>query len=190
LAFGLVTACAASSSDQTSRSAASHYTDFSEITEDSENKGTAIADPQEVAEQLALVLSTHGMQRMTARVLAALLFTDEATTTAGELADRLQASSGAISSAIKMLTSVGIVERVPVPASRREHYRLRDNAWAVQYTNQNEVTSAVLKAAEAGIAATEDGSLARQRLTQMRDFYNFLFEEIPALLDRWYQRST
>ena len=40
-----------------------------------------------------------------------------------------------------------------------------------------------------GIAATEDGGPARQRLTQMPDFYNFLFEEIPTLLDRWYQRS-
>jgi len=130
------------------------------------------------------------MQRMTARVLAALLFTEQPTMTAGELAERLRASSGAISSAVKMLTSVGLVERVPAPASRRDHYRLRDNAWAIQYTNQNEVTSAVLKAAETGIAATEDGSLARQRLTQMRDFYNFLFEEIPALLDRWYQRSS
>jgi hypothetical protein len=67
-----------------------------------------------------------------------------------------------------MLTSVGLGERVPAPASRRDHYRLRDNAWAIQYTNQNEVTSAVLKAAEAGITATEDGTLARQRLIQIR----------------------
>jgi DNA-binding transcriptional regulator GbsR (MarR family) len=148
-----------------------------------------IADPQNVAEELALVLSTHGMQRMTARVLATLLFSEQSTMTAGDLGARLQASSGAISGAVKMLTSVGLVERVPVPASRREHYRLRDNAWAIQYTNQNEVTSAVLKAAEAGIAATADGSPARQRLIQMRDFYNFLFEEIPALLDRWYRQS-
>jgi len=129
------------------------------------------------------------MQRMTARVLAALLFTEQPTMTMGELADRLQASSGAISGAVKMVTSVGLVERVPAPGSRRDHYRLRDNAWAVQYTNQNEVTAAVIKAAEAGIATTEAGSLAHQRLTQMRDFYNFLMEEIPALLDRWYQRS-
>ena len=136
------------------------------------------------------MLSTHGMQRMTARVLATLLFTEQPTMTAGEIADRLHASAGAISGAVKMLTSVGLVERVAVPASRRDHYRLRDNAWAVQYTNQNEVTSAVLKAAEDGIAATKDGSLARQRLTQMRDFYEFLFEEIPALLDRWYQQSA
>ena len=146
-------------------------------------------DQQKAAEELALVLTTHGLQRMTARVLAALLFTDQPTMTAGELGERLQASSGAISSAVKMLTSVGLVERVPAPASRRDHYRLRDNAWAIQYTNQNEVTTAVLKAAEAGIAATDDGSLARQRLTQMHDFYNFLLEEIPALLDRWYHQS-
>jgi DNA-binding transcriptional regulator GbsR (MarR family) len=167
----------------------SHYTELSEITEYFEIRGPAIADPQKVAEELALVLSTHGMQRMTARILAALLFSEEPTVTAGELGTRLKASSGAISAAVKMLTSVGLVERVPAPGSRRDHYRLRDNAWAIQYTNQNEVTSAVLQAAEAGIAATEAGSLARQRLTQMRDFYTFLFEEIPALLDRWHKRS-
>ena len=97
---------------------------------------------------------------MTARVLATLLFTEQPTMTMGELAEQLRASPGAISGAIKMLTSVGLVERVPAPGSRRDHYRLRDDAWAVQYTNQNEVTTAVLKAAEAGIAATEHGSLA------------------------------
>lgn len=147
------------------------------------------ARQQEVAEELALVLSSHGMQRMTARVLATLLFTEQPTMTAGELGERLHASSGAISGAIKMLSSVGLVERVPAPGSRRDHYRLRDDAWAIQYTNQNEVTTAVLKAAEAGIAATADGSRAHQRLTQMRDFYNFLLEEIPAVLERWHRQS-
>ena len=95
------------------------------------------------------------------------------------MADQLQASSGAISGAIKMLTSVGLVERVPAPASRRDHYRLRDNAWAVLYTNQNAVISAMQAAAEAGIAATGHVSLAGQRLTQMRDFYAFLSARSP-----------
>ncbi len=145
-------------------------------------------EQHEAAEALALVLTSHGLQRMTARVMAALLFTEQASVTAGELGERLKASSGAISGAVKMLTSVGLVERVPAPGSRREHFRLRDNAWAIQYTNQNEVTAAVINAAEAGIATTADGSLARQRLIQMRDFYEFVFEEIPALLDRWHRR--
>ncbi len=144
---------------------------------------------QDAAEELALVLTNHGLQRMTARVLATLLFTEQPTMTAGELADRLQASTGAISGAVKMLTSVGLVERVPAPASRRDHYRLRDNAWAVLYTNQNEVLAAMRKAAKTGISATGSKSLARQRLTQMRDFYDFLLSEIPPLLDRWRRQS-
>jgi DNA-binding transcriptional regulator GbsR (MarR family) len=146
------------------------------------------AELQEAAEELALILGNHGMQRMTARVLAALLFTEQPTMTMGELADRLQASSGAISGAIKMLTSVGLVERAPAPASRRDHYRLRDDAWAIQYTNQNEVISAIQVAAEAGVAITEHYPEAQRRLTQMRDFHAFLLKEIPALLDRWHQR--
>lgn len=141
------------------------------------------------AEQLALMLTTHGMQRMTARVLTALLFTEQPTMTSSELSELLQASSGAISTSIRMLTSVGLAERVPVPASRRDHYRLRDNAWAVLFTNQNAVLSAMQDAATAGIAATKKGSLARGRLTQMRDFYAFLLGEIPALLERWRQEQ-
>ena len=73
--------------------------------------------------------------------------------TMGELADRLQASSGAISGAIKMLTSVGLVERVPAPASRRDHYRLRDNAWAVLlHKPERGASRPCSRPAEAGIA--------------------------------------
>ncbi|KUI17725.1 MarR family transcriptional regulator [Mycobacterium lehmannii] len=141
------------------------------------------------AEELASVLSTHGMQRMTARVLAALVFTEQPAMSMRELAEQLQASSGAISGALKMLVAVGVVERAPAPGSRRDHFRLRDDAWAVQYTKHNEALSSVLVAAEAGIAATEEGTLSRHRITQMRDFYVFLMQEIPAVLDRWRARS-
>ena len=147
----------------------------------------SVDNHRDAAEQLALVLTNHGLQRMTARVLAALLFTEQPTTTAGELSDLLQASAGAISGAIKTLMAVGLVERAPAPASRRDHYRLRDNAWAVLYTNQNQVLAAMQRAAEAGVAEAPSGGLAHHRLTQMRDFYDFLLSEIPALLERWHE---
>lgn len=146
------------------------------------------ADHQDAAEELALVLTNHGLQRMMARALSTLLFTAQQTMTMGELGDRLQASAGSVSGALKMLTSVGLVERVPAPTSRRDHYRIRDDAWAVLYTNQNQVLEAMLKAAEAGIAQTGHTSVAGRRLAAMRDFYDFLLGEIPALLDRWHAR--
>jgi hypothetical protein len=55
----------------------------------------------------------------------------------------------------------------------------------VLYTNQNDVLAAMRRAAEAGIAATTADSLAGQRLAEMRDFYDFLLGEIPAVLERW-----
>jgi len=149
-----------------------------------------VAEDADIAEQLALTLTGLGLQRMTARVLATLLFTEQSTMTMGELAEKLQASAGAISGAMKMLTAVGLAERIPVPASRREHYRLRDDAWAVLFTNQNVTISAMQDAAAAGIAATGADHPAHRRLTQMRDFYTFLLAEIPALLERWREQSA
>jgi DNA-binding MarR family transcriptional regulator len=147
----------------------------------------ASPDLQQAAEQLAVVLTNNGLQRMTARVLATLLFTEQSSVTMGELAETLNASAGAISGALKMLTSVGLAERVPAPGSRRDHYRLRDNAWAVLFTSKNETMGLMQAAADAGIAVTDDHSPARARLTQMRDFYAFLMAELPAVLDRWHQ---
>lgn len=51
----------------------------------------------EVAERLALALNQAGMQRMTARVLAAFLFSERESVTAGELAEQLGVSAGSIS---------------------------------------------------------------------------------------------
>ena len=65
----------------------------------------------------------------------------------------------------------------PRPASL-DHYRLRDDAWAVLFTSQNVTISVMQAAAEAGVAAIGYDSLAGQRLT------------IPALLDRWHQQSA
>lgn len=149
-----------------------------------------VPDLQSAAEELALVLTRHGLQRMTARVLATLLFTEQATVTMAELADILHASSGSISGALKTLTSVGLAEQVPMPGSRRDHFRLRSDAWAVLFTHQNETLTGMLAAAEAGISVAGRGSLAEQRLTEMRDFYTFLLAEIPALLDRWRGRGV
>jgi len=147
------------------------------------------SDRRDAAERLALTLTEGGMQRMAARVLAAFLFTDQPTLTMGEVGGELGASAGSVSGAIKMLGTVGLVERVPAPDSRREHYRLRDNAWATLFSTQNTVVRVMMDAADAGIATTTTTGPARQRLTQMRDFYDFMFREIPALIDRWNQRD-
>ncbi|MFG3437141.1 GbsR/MarR family transcriptional regulator [Nonomuraea sp. NPDC047897] len=144
----------------------------------------------EAAEQLALTLAEGGLQRMAARTLAVFLFTDQDSVTAGEIAERLEASAGAVSGAVKSLLSVGLIERLPAPGSRREHYRLHDDAWARLFTSQNAIFQAVLQAARTGIETTAEHDPAHRRLAQLRDFYEFLLGEIPALLERWHQKRS
>ncbi|MFC9970759.1 GbsR/MarR family transcriptional regulator [Spirillospora sp. NPDC127200] len=144
-----------------------------------------MADTTQAAERMALSLSQGGLQKATARVLAALLFADSDSVTAPELAEQLSISSGSVSGAIKMLSTVGLIERVPAPGSRREHYRLREGAWATLMSTQNGMVQAMFEAADQGIAVAGRDSPAARRLEEMRDFYGFMFRELPALLDRW-----
>ncbi|TWF76994.1 TrmB family transcriptional regulator [Pseudonocardia hierapolitana] len=139
----------------------------------------------EVAERLALALNQNGMQRMIARVLAAFLFSERESVTAAELGEQLGASAGSISGAITMLRTVGLIEPAPVPGSRRAHFRMRDDAWATMMSSQNEMIQVMQEIAEAGIASAPPDSPAARRLERMRDFYAYLFAELPALIDRW-----
>ncbi|GAA2258804.1 hypothetical protein GCM10010145_34050 [Streptomyces ruber] len=145
----------------------------------------ALADTTEAAERMALVLTQGGLQKATARVLAALLFADSDSVTAPQLAEGLGISSGSVSGAIKMLSTVGLIEKVPAPGSRREHYRLREGAWATLMSAQNSTVQAMFEAADQGIAATGADAPAARRLAEMRDFYGFMFRELPALVERW-----
>jgi predicted transcriptional regulator len=139
----------------------------------------------EAAERMALALVQGGLQRATARVMAALIFTDADSLTASDLSTQLQISSGSVSGALKMLLTVGLIERVPVPGSRREHYRLRDQAWPTLMSAQNGMVQSMFEVADRGIEATGVDSPAGRRLAEMRDFYAFMFRELPLIIDRW-----
>jgi DNA-binding MarR family transcriptional regulator len=151
----------------------------------SASRTDAAARLHELAESFALTMAQGGMQKSTARVLAALLFAPEETLTAGDLCERLTLSSGAVSGAVKALAPLGLIERVPAPGSRRDHYRIRPGAWATLMSNQNTVLDTMVQSAAAGLAATAPGTPAGRRLGEMHDFYAYLQRELPALIDRW-----
>src|SRR5689334_18598121 len=105
----------------------------------------------DAAERLALVFIESGMQRMTARAFGAVLFSEQETMTAGEIAEQLDVSAGAVSGAIKTLTTIGMIERVPAPGSRREHYRVSPDSWATMASSKNKVLQVLYEAAQQGI---------------------------------------
>jgi DNA-binding transcriptional ArsR family regulator len=138
-------------------------------------------------ENLGLVLSELGMQRMAARVFAAIMVTDDGRLTAAELADRLSVSPAAISGAVRYLEQVGLLLKEREPGERRDHYRLFDDLWYSTFLKRDRHLVVWRDAAADGIAALGEDTRAGKRLIEMQDFLSYLIKEIPALYERWHE---
>ncbi|GHE37637.1 hypothetical protein GCM10017673_45100 [Streptosporangium violaceochromogenes] len=143
---------------------------------------------RETAEKLALILAQGGMQKMTARVMTCLLYSRQEAMTAADLCEELSISSGTVSTAIKQLIPSGLVERVPAPGSRRDHYRFRRGAWPALMSQQNALLAVMRDAAREGIDVVGEDSLTGRRLHEMQDFYAYMLEELVPLIDKWRER--
>jgi DNA-binding transcriptional regulator GbsR (MarR family) len=145
----------------------------------------ARAQLRDLAENFALTMTQGGMQKSTARVLSALLFTQQESMTAGDLCEELGISSGAVSGAVKQLSPMGLIERVPAPGSRRDHFRFGEGSWAKLMSKQNVMLEVMLQSSERGLEVAGAESPAGVRMTEMRHFYGFMLREMPALITRW-----
>ncbi|MFI7642677.1 GbsR/MarR family transcriptional regulator [Nonomuraea sp. NPDC049400] len=142
-------------------------------------------------ESLARLMAEWGFPRMSARVLLTMMSSDEDGLTAADLADRLDVSPPAISGAVRYLVQVGLVERRPVPGSRRDLYRIRDNAWYTSSATVGGVYQALADLSAEGVRALGGGdSPAGARIAEMHDFFTFVQKEIAAILNRWQQTRT
>jgi DNA-binding transcriptional ArsR family regulator len=146
---------------------------------------------RELVEQLGRLLAEWGLPRMAARVIFVLMTADEPSLTAGELAERLGVSPAAISGAVRYLTQIRMVTRDVVPGSRRDRYRLVDDSWyEVTLEKMTLITTLADIARQGVVAAGGERTPAGARLAGMRDFYDFVQKELPALLDRWAEHKT
>ncbi|MGN9846422.1 GbsR/MarR family transcriptional regulator [Nonomuraea sp. H19] len=137
-------------------------------------------------ESTARLLADWGFPRMSARVLLTMMSADEDTLTAGELADRLGVSPSAISGAVRYLIQVGLLERRPVPGSRRDLYRMQGNAWYLSSTTTGGVYKVIADLANDGVQALGGPDTpAGARLSEMRDFFRFIQDELSGILDKW-----
>jgi len=148
----------------------------------------AMMAEQMFVEQAGVVMEHLGMPRMAGRVLGWLLICDPPHQSPGELVAALQASKASISTTIRYLVQVGIIERVVFPGKRRDYFRMREEAWSRSTEERFDMVTATRELAEQGLALRADAdAAATERLREMRDFYAFTERELPAVIERWRQ---
>ena len=141
-------------------------------------------------ERFASVLVEAGVPPMPARVFAALLVTDSGRLTAAELTGLLGASPAAISGAVRYLEQVGMIGREREPGSRRDVYLLRNDLWYEMTLGRDRVLTHWASAARDGAEILGPLTPAGRRLADSHDFFVFVQQELPALLERWRARQA
>src|SRR5215218_1775150 len=167
-----------------------------ERTEDAsrENRASVVRDEEAVArfvERFALTFSEAGVPRMPARVFSALLVSDEGRRTASELAETLKVSPAAVSNAVRYLTQVGLVAREREPGERRDHYRVHGgDTWYEVTIRRDQMLMRWQEDLREGVEVVGADTPAGKRLEETRRFYEFVHEELPALMEKWRKRRS
>lgn len=149
-------------------------------------------DPQRAAfvEGFALQLAQAGMQRMASRVFAALLVAPADGLTARDIADALGVSAASVSTATTYLTRTGLIERTRVPGERVDRYATDGTRWVEATLVETQNLATMNDWLGRGVEAAADDPGAVERLRETQDFFAFLIDELPRLVDRWRLERT
>jgi predicted transcriptional regulator len=150
-------------------------------------------DPEGVSrfiERFAAMLVEAGFPRMPARVFVALLVSDSGGRTAAELAEMLQISTGGVSGAVRYLAQLNLISREREPGSRRDYYRVHDDAWYEAAVRRDQMLGRWAESVREGIATIGRDTPAGVRMAETLAFFEFLETEMPAMLTRWHEHRT
>jgi predicted transcriptional regulator len=135
-------------------------------------------------ERAASELTAQGFPRMPASVIMALMASEEGKMTAAELADRLGVSAGAISGAIRYLSTIGMVRSSIVPGTRRHLYALPERAWYSASLSRPGLYAHIAAMLRSEVERLPAGA-ARDRIDEMAEFFAFVDARMPLLLEEW-----
>jgi predicted transcriptional regulator len=152
--------------------------------------GTLDEERSRYVEEFGLLFGQFGLSRMFGRVLSVLMISDPPERSAEELAEELGASRGSISQTTRSLIQMGLVQRWARPGERRDYFRIKPGAWYEIMRREMESLGDFRETAERGLGLLDSNDPdARRSLEEMRDFYAYWENEMPAVLERWEKES-
>ena len=142
-------------------------------------------ETRQFIERMGLAIERMGLSRTFGRLFGLLMVADRPLSL-DEMVERLHVSKASVSTNARACEELGLARRVGVRGDRKDYYEISPRAFE-QVTAKRVVAIHAMAglAAEGLVAVGDDPSPARDRLTEMLDFYLFMGEQIEELLERW-----
>lgn len=137
-------------------------------------------------ESIATLMEQEGFPRMTGRVMGMMMICDPPHQSSAELADALNASRGAISTATRALLQTGLIHRRPMPGSRATFFEMKPNAIDQLLHGQLVRLRLFKQVITDGLKILEPQPVEIQtRLREFLEVLDFMEAEFPKLIARW-----
>ncbi len=143
-------------------------------------------------EEVGVAFEQTGLPRMAGRMFGWLLISEPPYQSPSELAEELMASKGSISTTVRLLVQMGLVERFLIPGSRHDHFRLsKDTLRKTIKRGIEDEIKMFRQLAEQGLELMKnEPSVRKQWLEEMRDRYAFLEKQFPMVMERYEKRRA
>jgi hypothetical protein len=149
------------------------------------------AEDQDIqfAEDLGTWFDRVGGTRMAGRVWGCLLTAEEGMLSASDIAARLGASAGAISTATRDLVGFGLVERRRIPGVRKDYFAIRSGSYVELVRRRLQAIAETARLGERGLHEFADRPAVVARFREMHDFYDWLAPHFQSILEEWVARG-
>lgn len=136
------------------------------------------------AEQVGVALTQMGTTPSFGTLLGWLLICEPRAQTTAQLCEAVGLSKASVSTGMRALEQSGLVRRVPAPG-RAHAYEMHDDAF-VRAVDPTAKMRAFLDVLQRGLDLVgDDDAPQAQRLRHSRDFYAFMIERVPGLMDEY-----
>jgi len=136
-------------------------------------------------EDISLYFEQMGLPRMAGRVLGVLLIANPLAQSLNDLCEVLQASKSAISTTSRLLTEMGLIERVPFSKPRQVAFQFKPGGWLAFMRMRLRLMASLHQIAERGLELLKDEDPSiRARLQEAHDMFSQIEQELPVLLKR------
>lgn len=143
-------------------------------------------EQSEFVEESGRFWESQGMSRTAGRLLGWLMICEPPHQSAAELVSDLEISTGSVSTQVRVLEQVAMLERITFSNDRATYFRLRDHVWARLMEGEMDRLQHLRKlAASAHNVVPIERS---ERVTELALVTEFFIDEWPNLLSRLAQQ--
>ena len=137
-------------------------------------------------EKIGIAIESEGLQPVAARIIGLLYVADKPELTFDEITEALRISKSATSNGVNLLLQTERIEYITFSGDRRRYFRLKISDWRQDFTRRIEhMTKFNILLRQVLEVRTTETPEYNKNISELIDFLDFVFQQMPMLLQKW-----